>query len=78
MSNNLLQLFPQASTRVTGLFMPSEEMGFFQLWFEGSSDPNETPRPHVNWGAVAGLALSLALSATFWVGVVWMVVRIPR
>jgi len=54
-------------------------MGFLQSWFEGGSIGEEsTERRHVNWGAIAGLAISLALSATFWAGVVWFVARIWR
>jgi len=79
MSYKVLQLFPQASTRITGPFLPSEDMGFLQSWFEGGSIRDEnTERPHINWGAIAGLALSVALSVTFWAGVVWIVARFWR
>ncbi len=79
MSYRVLQLFPQASTRITGRFIPSEEMGFLQSWSEGGSIRDESTAPrHINWGAIAGLALSVALSATFWVGVVWIVARVWR
>ena len=79
MSYKVLQLSTPASTRLTGPFLPSEDMGFLQSWFEGGSirDENSQHR-HINWGAILGLALSLALSATFWAGLVWMVARISR
>jgi len=79
MSYKVLQLFPPASTRVTGPFLPSEDVGFIQSWFEGGSIRDESTEPRrINWGAIAGLAISLALSATFWAGVVWIVARIWR
>lgn len=79
MSYKVLQLFPPASTRVTRPFLRSEDMGFLQSWFEGGSIRDEnTARRHLNWGAIAGLAISVALSATFWAGVVWIVARIWR
>ena len=77
MSYKVLQLSPPASTRVTRPFLPSRDIGFVQSWFEGGSIRDENAeRRHLNWGAVAGLAISVALSATFWAGVVWMVARI--
>ena len=77
MSYRVLQLFPQASTRITGPFLPSEDMGFLQSWFEGGSIRDEDAAPRqVNWGAIAGLALSVALSVIFWAGLVWLVARI--
>jgi len=79
MSYRVLQLFPQASTRISGPFLPSEDMGFLQSWYEGGSIRDEnTERRHVNWGAIAGLALSVALSVIFWAGVVWVVARFWR
>ncbi len=79
MSYKVLQLLPPASTRVTGSFLPSEEMGFLQSWFQGSSiREGSTEQRHLNWGAVAGMAISVAVSATFWAGVVWIVARILR
>ena len=78
MSGKVLQLFPPASTRVIRPFI-IEDMGFLQSWFEGGSIRDESPEHrHINWGAIAGLALSVALSATFWAGLVWIVVRIWR
>ena len=79
MSYRVLQLFPQASTRITGPFLPSEDMGFLQSWLEGGSIRDEdSASRHINWGAIAGLALSVALSVTFWAGVVWIVARFWR
>jgi hypothetical protein len=79
MSYRVLQLFPQASTRITGPFQPSEDMGFLQSWFDGGSILDEnSERRHINWGAIAGLALSVALSVIFWAGVVWVFARFWR
>jgi hypothetical protein len=79
MSYKALQLLPPASTRVTGPFLPSEDMGFLQSWFKGGSiREGSTEQRHLNWGAVAGIAISVAFSASFWAGVVWIVARILR
>ena len=78
MTYKTLQLFPQASTRVPASFIAPTDMGFLQSWFGSGTNRDDTQRRHINWGAILGLALSLALSATFWAGLVWMVARISR
>jgi hypothetical protein len=87
MSYKRLQLSPQSSTQVIRPSTPST--GFVQSWFQNSSFENssqsaesssnraESTAPRgINWGAILGLALSLAVSAGFWGGVVWIVARI--
>ena len=86
MSFRVLQLSPQASTRFTRRKVviqqpwsapsnsPMEE-GFLQTWFESDGDLDDRA---TNWGAVYGLALSVALSASFWVAVAWIVGRVSR
>ena len=79
MSYKISQLFPPVSTRISDPLLLSEDMSFLQSWFEGGSIGDEsTERRHINWGAIAGLALSVALSATFWAGVVWIVAHVWR
>jgi hypothetical protein len=52
-------------------------MSFLQAWFENDSTSGRGGKGmRVNWGAVCGMALSLAVSASFWTGVVVMVERI--
>ena len=52
----------------------SPEIGFFQSWFQddGCADENIGS---INWGAVAGLALSVVVSASFWAGVGVLIAR---
>lgn len=87
MSFRVLQLSPPASTRFTrrrgviqqhwnALSDSSMEAGFLQTWFESDGDLEDMSG--TNWGAVYGLALSVALSASFWVGVAWIVEHVRR
>jgi hypothetical protein len=89
MSYKVLQLSPRASTRVTRTQIAGEiswriasaplDIGFPHSWFEGDPDLDEgDTRRHINWGAILGLGLSIAVSASFWVGIAWMVERISR
>ena len=87
MSYKRLQLSPQSSTQVIRPSTPST--GFVQSWFENSSfehssksaesssnrAENTAPRG-INWGAIFGIAFSVAVSAGFWGGVAWIVARI--
>ena len=74
MSYKRLQLSPLSSTRVIRPSTPST--GFVQSWYESSSSRTENPTPRsINWGAIVGLALSVAVSVGFWGGVVWIVAR---
>lgn len=52
------------------------EPGFLQTWFESDGDLEDMSG--TNWGAVYGLALSVALSTSFWVGVAWIVEHVRR
>ena len=88
MSYRVLQLSPLSSTRTSRRRInvleswgsPSAnalDMGSLPSWFEYDSefDEDEAYGP-TNWGAIAGLVLSVAFSATFWVGVAWAVERV--
>jgi hypothetical protein len=86
MSFRILQLSPPASTRFTRRRVvirqhwsapsaSSMEAGFLQTWFESDGDLEDSG---TNWGAIYGLALSVAVSASFWVGVAWIVARVWR
>ena len=89
MNCKVLHLSPQASTRVTRRQIAGEiswriasaplDMGFLQSWFQDDPDLDEgDTRRHINWGAILGLGLSIAVSASFWLGIAWMVERISR
>ena len=76
-----MQLPPQASTRA--MRVPARWMGrdrgaggsgLFSSWL-GDDNDSEQPRRHVNWGAIAGLALSFAISGGFWAGVGLLIAR---
>ena len=86
MSYRVLQLSPQSSTRTNRRRIleswkaPSTnvlDMGFLPSWFEYDPELDEgSAAARTNWGAISGLALSIAFSATFWVGVAWVVGRV--
>jgi hypothetical protein len=89
MSFRISQLFPPASTRFnrrrvvvqqhwTTPSTSSLEAGFLQTWFESDGDLGDSATDSTNWGAIYGLALSVAVSASFWAGVAWMVARVWR
>ena len=73
MSFKLLPFSPQESTRVirmqaipeqwSGPAACSSEIGFLKLFVE---DEQTIVEKRINWGAISGLALSLAVSAGFW------------
>lgn len=85
MSFKLLQFSPQASTRVRMRIVPerwtegydySRGVTFLPSWMEIDSYYSEqTGERRINWGAISGLALSLAISGSFWVGLGLLVVR---
>ena len=94
MSYKVLQLSPQASTRAhrsrivaheswsapsaTSLDI-SLDLGFLRSWLESDSDfDGDGACGRINWGAISGLALSIAFSASFWAGVAWIVARVWR
>jgi hypothetical protein len=85
MSYKVLQLSPQASTRIPRIsfvhqdpwnLQGSRDIGFLRSWFEDDSNFDPTVRNHTNWNAIAGLALTIAVSASFWAGIGWVIARI--
>jgi hypothetical protein len=80
-------MFPRSSTHFTGKrkalqerwnapAVPSIDMGFLQSWLDIDSDLEDGHC--TTWGAIGGLALSIAVSASFWAGVAWTVSRVGR
>ncbi len=86
MSFKVLQFSPHGSTRVirvravppswVGSYDCGREFGFLNSWME--DDSNGLGPRRVNWGAIAGLALSLTISVGFWTGIALMVERIVK
>ena len=86
MSYKVLQLSPQASTRVVRTKITiqdpwctsatsSREVRFRPCWFEDEIDLGES----IDRSAmILGLALSVAFSASFWAGVALIVTRVFR
>jgi hypothetical protein len=86
LSYKVLQLSPQASTRVVRTKITiqdpsctsatsSREMGFRPCWLEDEIDLGES----IDRGrTILGLALSVAFSASFWAGVALIVTRVFR
>jgi len=88
MSFKLLQFSPQASTRALRMKMVPERwtegyeysrgVKFLPAWLEDDSDLVEGARRHIKWAAISGLALSVAVSGGFWVGVGLLIGRIIK
>lgn len=90
MSYRWSQLSPQTSTRgidVTLAGRRSSDMAiggspdaqFLRSWLEYDSELKQSvSRGRVNWGAVSGLALAVAVSATFWAAMGLIAVRLWR
>jgi len=86
MSFKLLQFSPQASThavrmriipeRWTEGYEYSRGVRFLPAWMEDECDASG--KRHINWGALSGLALSLLISGSFWVGIGLLVARIVK
>jgi len=83
MSYKVLQLSPQASTRISfanqAPWNPqgSRDIDFLRSWFEDDSDLDlSVVRDRTNWNAIAGLAFTISVSASFWAGIGWMIARI--
>ena len=81
MSFKLLQFPPQASTRemrvpVRWMCLDSGlgRSGFLSSWLGDDNDSDQRPR-RINWGAIAGVALSFAISGGFWAGVGLLIAR---
>jgi len=77
----LVQFAPQASTRT--MRVPLRWVGmdkcmagtrFLSSWLGDDNDPGQQ-RDGVNWGAIAGLAISFVISGGFWAGVGVLVAR---
>lgn len=84
MSFRLLQFPPQTSIRM--MQVPVRWMGmdgnlgasrFLNSWLGDDNEP-EKPRRRVNWGVIAGLAISFLISGGFWAGVGVLVSRAVR
>jgi hypothetical protein len=57
----------------------SNDAQFLRSWFEYDSDQEpDVARGRINWGTVSGLAIAVAVSATLWAGLGWMVSLIWR
>jgi len=78
-----VSFLPEGGTRVLRMHMiparriassASPSSGFLQAWFENETDEGRSP----NWGAISGLALSLAISASFWIGTFLLVERLLK
>lgn len=87
MSFKLLQFSPEASTRVRMHTVPerwttsyeySRGVNLTHIWADdhGSMWDEEKRRP--NWGAISGLALSIAIGGGFWLGLGMLVARALR
>ena len=88
MSFKLLQFSPEASTRVRMRAVPerwttgyeySRSTNFMPIWaddHDGLVWDDEKRR--VNWGALSGLALSLAIGCSFWIGLGLLVAKSLR
>jgi hypothetical protein len=82
-----IQLSTQASTRMIRrriallssrrVSTVPADLGLLPSWFKHDPGQGENGA-HLNWGAISGLALSLAVSASAWAGVVWVVTRVWR
>lgn len=84
MSFKLLQFPPQASTR--SMRVPLRWMDldrciggnqFLNSWLGDDDDPYQV-RQRLNWGALAGMAISFVISGGFWAGVGVLVARALR
>lgn len=84
MTFKLLQFSPQASTRMMRVSARWMELdgsigasGFLSSWLGDDNEP-EKPQRRINWGAIAGLAISFVVSGGFWAGVGLLVSRALR
>ncbi len=84
MSYKILQMPPSVTGRRFGVqdswsgsSSPALDLSFLQAWFENNSDCDEsTGHRRINWGALFGMALAVAVSAVCWAGLVWLVSRV--
>lgn len=88
MSFKLLQFSPQASTRVRMRTIPerwteayeySRGATYLPSWMEVDPDTSwDAEKRRINWGAISGLALSLAIGGSFWIGLGMLVAHALR
>ncbi len=89
MSYKVLQLSPRASTRFTPKGVTAQNrtvrylvlpvnVELLQPGFESDWDLNQADEGGTTWSAFSGLALAVALSACFWVGLAWAVEHVWR
>lgn len=81
MSFKLVNFPPQASSRAMRVPMRwmclEKGLGgsrFLSSWL-GDDNDSDQRRQRINWGAIAGLALSFAISGGFWAGVGLLIAR---
>lgn len=81
MSFKLVNFPPQASSRAMRVPMRwmclEKGLGgsrFLSSWL-GDDNDSDQRRRRINWGAIAGLALSFAISGGFWAGVGLLIAR---
>jgi hypothetical protein len=84
MSFKLLQFPPQASTRSMRIPLRWIELDgcmganqFLSSWL-GDNHDSDQPRRRLNWGALAGMAISFVISGGFWAGVGLTIARSLR
>ncbi len=89
MSVRFSELFPQENTRVMHMTATSDprtaqsgcsqDNGIAQSWLDDESHSDlRNAEGHINWTMVSGVALSLAVSASFWAGVALVIERVSR
>jgi hypothetical protein len=87
-SFKLLQFPPQPSTRVLRMtavparwIAPDGYMvdgGFLHSWLENENTNSRQMPKRLNWGAIAGLVISLSISGAFWTGVGSLIAHLAR
>jgi hypothetical protein len=88
MSFKLLQFSPEASTRVRMRSVPEHWTTDYEYsrgahalptWADVDQDSVwDEEKRRLNWGAISGLALSLAIGCSFWIGLGLLVARALR
>ena len=88
MSFKLLQFPPQPSTRVLRMTaIPARwiapdgymvDAGFLHSWLENENAKSTQVPKRLNWGAMAGLVISLSISSAFWVGIGSLIAHFAR
>ncbi|MGC2447257.1 MAG: hypothetical protein WA477_06390 [Candidatus Sulfotelmatobacter sp.] len=88
MSFKLLQFSPLESTRAIRMkdiperwtegYEYSRGVRFLPAWLEDDTDFAEGTGRHIKWAAISGLALSVAISGGFWVGLGLLIARLVR